>query len=277
MSKVTVGAVQMHSGDDKQSNLVKAESLLDIAVERGAKIIALPELFNICGNWEVLKTNAESVPGPTTDRLCEKARKKGVYILGGSLAEIAAGGEKVFNTSVLIDPSGTITAEYRKIHLFDVTIGDRVVIKESDAMVPGDKLAIAETDYGTVGLTICYDLRFPEIYRGLAVMGANIIFVPSSFMDSTGKDHWDPLLRARAIENQVFIVAPNEIGPIPGTRMLRYGRSAIIDPWGTVLAQACDTEGVITAELDFDYLQKVRRELPSLAHRRSEVYSQNRA
>jgi len=274
MSKVTVGAIQMHSGDDKQSNLAKAEALLDVAVERGAMFIALPEIFNICGNGEVLKANAESVPGPTTDRLCRKARESRIYLLGGSLLEIAEGTDKVFNTSVLIDPSGEVIARYRKIHLFDVTIGDRVVIKESDAMVPGDELVTAETDYGTVGLTICYDLRFPEIYRELAVRGAKLIFIPSSFMDSTGKDHWNPLLRARAIENQVFIVAPNEIGPIPGTKMLRHGRSAIIDPWGTVLAQASDTEGVITAELDFDYLLKVRRELPSLAHRRPEVYSQ---
>ncbi len=274
MSKVTVGAVQMHSGDDKQSNLAKAEALLDVAVEKGARFIALPEIFNICGNWEVLKANAEPVPGPTTDRLCRKARESRIYLLGGSVLEIAEGTDKVFNTSVLIDPSGEVIARYRKIHLFDVTIGDRVVIKESDAMVPGDELVTAETDYGTVGLTICYDLRFPEIYRELAVRGAKLIFIPSSFMDSTGKDHWNPLLRARAIENQVFIVAPNEIGPIPGTKMLRHGRSAIIDPWGTVLAQASDTEGVITAELDFDYLLKVRRELPSLAHRRPEVYSQ---
>lgn len=274
ISQVTVGAVQMHSGDNKQSNLAKAEALLDVAVERGARFIALPEIFNICGNWEVLKANAEPVPGPTTDRLCRKARESRIYLLGGSVPEIAEGTDKVFNTSVLIDPSGKIIARYRKIHLFDVTIGDRVVIKESDAMVPGDEMVTAETDYGTVGLTICYDLRFPEIYRELAVRGAKLIFIPSSFMDSTGKDHWNPLLRARAIENQVFIVAPNEIGPIPGTRMLRHGRSAIIDPWGTVLAQASDTEGVITAELDFDYLLKVRRELPSLAHRRPEVYSQ---
>jgi len=274
MSKVPVGAVQMHSGADKQSNLAKAEALLDVAIEKGARFIALPEIFNICGNWEVLKANAEPVPGPTTDRLCRKARESRIYLLGGSVLEVAEGTDKVFNTSVLIDPSGKIIARYRKIHLFDVTLGDRVVIKESDAMVPGDELVTAETDYGTVGLTICYDLRFPEIYRELAVRGAKLIFIPSSFMDSTGKDHWNPLLRARAIENQVFIVAPNEIGPIPGTKMLRHGRSAIIDPWGTVLAQASDTEGVITAELDFDYLLKVRRELPSLAHRRPEVYSQ---
>ncbi|MAG14854.1 MAG: hydrolase [Dehalococcoidales bacterium] len=272
-SKVTVGVVQMHSGDDKQSNLAKAEALLDDAIGKGAGFIALPEIFNICGNWEVLKANAEPVPGPTTDRLCRKARESRIYLLGGSMPEIAEGTEKVFNTSVLIDPSGEVIARYRKIHLFDVTIGDRVVIKESDAMIPGDELVTAETGYGTVGLTICYDLRFPEIYRELAVRGAKLIFIPSSFMEATGKDHWSPLLRARAIENQVFIVAPNEIGPIPGTKMLRYGHSAIIDPWGTLLAQASDTEGVITAELDFDYLLKVRRELPSLAHRRPRVYS----
>lgn len=271
MSKLMVGAIQMQSRDDKQHNLSRAEALLDVAIERGAKLVALPELFNFCGEPQLLRENAEPIPGPTVNMLCAKAKRSHVYILGG-LAESVNRAEKVFNTSVLINPSGRIIAKYRKIHLFDVEIGGQIVIKETDAFEHGDKLVTAETDYGTVGLTICYDLRFPELYRGLVIKGAEIIFVPSAFMGVTGKDHWEPLLRARAIENQVFIIAPNEIGPIPGTNMLRYGRSVIIDPWGTVLSQASDTEGVIIAELDFDYLLRIRRELPSLTHRRLAGY-----
>lgn len=272
MSKLMVAAIQMQSNDDKRHNLSRAEELLNIAIERGAKLIALPELFNVCGAPQLMRKNAEPIPGPTSDMLCAKAKEGHVYILGGSFGESSDITEKFFNTSILIDPSGKIIAKYRKIHLYDVEIGKQVVIKESDAFERGDKLVTAETEYGTVGLTICYDLRFPELYRGLTLKGAKIIFVPSAFMNATGKDHWEPLLRTRAIENQVFIIAPDEIGPIPGTQTLRYGRSVIIDPWGTVLAKAPDTEGVITAELDFDYLMKVRKELPSLAHRQPEVY-----
>lgn len=272
MNRLVVGAIQMQSSDDKKDNLLRAEAFINAAVERGAKLIVLPELFNFCGLPQSYLPNAETIPGPTAEMLCAKARESHVYILGGSLAERVNGTEKVFNTSVLIDPTGRILAKYRKIHLFDVEIGQQLVLKESEIFEYGDKLVTAETEYGTVGLTICYDLRFPEVYRNLAVKGAKIILVPSSFMATTGKDHWEPLIRARAIENQVFIIAPNEIGPIPGTEMLRHGRSLIVDPWGTVLAQAADIEGVITAELDFDYWLKVRQELPSLACRRPQAY-----
>ncbi len=265
----------MQPRDKKQHNLSRAEALLDVAIEKGAKLVALPELFNFFGEPQLLWENAEPIPGPTVNMLCAKAEKSRVYILGGSLAESVNKAGKVFNTSVLIDPLGNIIAKYRKIHLFDVELDKRVSVKESDTFEPGNELVTAETEYGTVGLTICYDLRFPELYRGLTLKGAKIIFVPAAFMLATGKNHWEPLLRARAIENQVFIIAPGEIGPVPGTSMYTYGRSVIIDPWGTILAQASDSEGVITAELDFDYLLKVRKKLPSLAHRRPEAYEIN--
>lgn len=272
MNTLTVAAIQMKSHESKQQNLSHAEALLDIAIEKGAKLIALPELFNFLGTPETMKANAEPVPGPTTDRLCAKARGSSVYILGGSIAEKADKAGKVFNTSVLINPSGDIIARYSKIHLFDVEIGTQVSVKESDTFNPGDELVTAETEYGVAGLSICYDLRFPELYRGLTLKGARIIFVPAAFMAATGKDHWKTLLKARAIENQVYVIAPDVIGPIPGTKLTTYGRSIIVDPWGTVLAQATDNECVITAELDFDYLQEVRTGLPCLAHRRPEVY-----
>ncbi len=272
MNTLMVAAIQMKAHEGKRQNLSRAEALLDIAVKKGAKLIALPELFNFLGTPETMRANAESIPGPTTDMLCAKAKSNNVYILGGSIAEKADEAGKVCNTSMLIDSTGKIIARYSKIHLFDVEIGTQVSVKESDTFTPGNELVTAETEYGVVGLSICYDLRFPELYRGLTLRGAKIIFVPAAFMATTGKDHWEPLLKARAIENQVYVIAPGVIGPVPGTNIVTHGRSIMVDPWGTVLAQAPDTEGVITAELDFDYLQKVRTELPSLTHRQPEIY-----
>ncbi len=272
MSRLVVAALQMQSGTDKQRNLSTAEALVDEAVERGAGVIALPEYFNFGGAPQLQRENAEPIPGPSVDRLREKARTARVYLVGGSLAERVEEKGRVFNTSVVIDPQGDITAKYSKIHLFDVDISSLMVMNEADTFEPGDSIVAAETGYGVVGLTICYDLRFPELYRALALEGARIIFVISSFMASTGKAHWEPLLRARAIENQVFIVAPNQIGPVAGTNLARYGHSAIVDPWGSVLSEASDRDGVVTAEIDFDYLNTVRSQLPSLAGRRPEVY-----
>jgi predicted amidohydrolase len=272
MSKLVVAAVQMRSGLDKEQNLSTAERLIDEAVGGGAKMVALPEHFSCGGVAQIQRENAELIWGPTVERLRNKAASAGIYLVAGSLAERVPDSDRVFNTSVLIDPRGEITATYRKIHLFDVELNDQPAVRESDFFQAGDSIVAARTDYGTVGLTVCYDLRFPEIYRALAVGGAEIIFVVSSFMASTGRYHWEPLLRARAIENQVFIVAPDQAGPVPGTSVLRYGHSAIVDPWGTALAQASDGEGVITAEIDLERLTAVRRQLPSLAGRRPEIY-----
>lgn len=272
MARLIAAALQMRSGLDKEQNLSTAERLIDQAVGRGASLVALPEHFCCGGVAQIQRENAEPIPGPTVERLRNRAGSAGIYLVAGSLAERVPDADRVFNTSVLINPRGEIAATYRKIHLFDVELNDQPAVRESDFFQAGDSLVVARTDGGTVGLTICYDLRFPEIYRALAIGGADIIFVVSSFMATTGKYHWEPLLRARAIENQVFIVAPNQAGPIPDTNVLRYGHSAIIDPWGTVLAQASDAEGVITAEIDLERLAAVRRQLPSLAGRRPEVY-----
>jgi predicted amidohydrolase len=272
MSTLVVAAVQMSSGLDKEQNLSAAERLIDEAVGGGAKLVALPEHFSCGGLAQIQRESAEPIPGPTVERLREKAGSAGIYLVAGSLAERVPDSDRVFNTSVLINPRGEIAAAYRKIHLFDAELNDQPAVRESDFFQAGDSIVAARTDYGTVGLTVCYDLRFPEVYRALAVGGAEIIFVVSSFMASTGRYHWEPLLRARAIENQVFIVAPDQAGPVPGTSVLRYGHSVIIDPWGTVLAQASDREGVITTEIDLERLAAVRRQLPSLAGRRPEVY-----
>jgi len=272
VSRPIVAAAQMRSGIDKEQNLSKAEDLIDEAVGRGARLVALPEHFSCGGPARLQREYAEPIPGPTIDRLRRKASGAGIYLVAGSLAESVPDSDRAFNTSVLIDPRGEILAAYRKIHLFDVEIGDQRAVRESEYFVAGDSVVAAHTEWGSVGLTICYDLRFPELYRALALTGAGIIFVVSSFLASTGRHHWEPLLRARAIENQVFVVAPDQAGPIPGSGTVRHGHSAIVDPWGTILAEVFDEEGVITAEIDFDHLAAVRRQLPSLGARRADVY-----
>lgn len=272
MSRLVVGLVQMQSGLDKEENLLTAERLVNEAARRGASVVALPEYFSFGAMGPLQRENAEPVPGPTVERLCRMAGAARVFLVGGTLAERLHDTDKVFNTSVLINPRGEITAKYRKIHLFNLETDGQTIISESAFLEAGDNVVTAKTDPGVLGLTICYDLRFPEIYRALTLRGAGIIFVVSSFMDVTGKDHWEPLLRARAIENQVFIAAPNQAGPVPGANQLRHGHTMIIDPWGRVLAQASEAEEVITAEIDFEYLESVRKQLPSLSSRRPEVY-----
>ena len=276
MDRLIVALVQMQSGNDKEQNVSTAERLVHEAAGKGASIVALPEYFSFGAIGPQQKEVAESVEGPTGTRMRQIAAATGVYLVGGSIAERDERSGKVFNTSLFIDPKGEIIAAYRKIHPFDLEVDDETTLRESDYLQPGDTLELCETGYGAIGLTICYDLRFPEIYRALALEGARIIFVVSSFMALTGRDHWEPLLRARAIENQVFIAAPNQAGPIPGTELMRHGHSMIIDPWGNILSQAADAEQVVTAEIDFDYLAKVRKQLPTLSARRPDIYRRNR-
>lgn len=263
--KLRVAAVQMSSTQDKKLNLQRAGELTQEAAAVGAKIIVLPEMFNFVGPREQWPQQAETIPGPTIDWMAALARKYRIYLVAGSIFEKTEG-SKIHNTSVLISPSGELVGKYRKIHLFDVNLRGNVAVTESEYVAPGDKPAIFDTDYCRVGLTICYDLRFPELYRIEAKASAKIIFVPSGFMLYTGKDHWMPLLQARAIENQVFLIAPNQVGARPPFHF--YGRSAIIDPWGVVLACARDQETTIIADLDFDLLEKIREELPSLRNSR---------
>ncbi len=275
MNSFIVALAQMQSGNDKEQNLASAERLVHEAASRGARLVALPEYFSLGAMSPLQIENAESVPGPTVDRLCRIASEARVYLVGGTVAEQADGSGKAFNTSVVMNPRGDIIAKYSKIHLFNLQIDDHTAIRESDFLEPGKNMVTAETDFGLIGLTICFDLRFPEIYRALTLRGARIIFVISSFMALTGRYHWEPLLRARAIENQVYIAAPNQAGFIPGTDQLRYGHSAIVDPWGTVLSQASEGEQVITAEIDLEYLATVRKQLPALSGRRPDVYQKS--
>jgi deaminated glutathione amidase len=262
--RFVAAAVQLCAGSDKAANLDKAEAFAAEAAHHDARLVVLPEVFLWRGPRAEEVGNAESIPGPTTNRLSELARRLKIYLVAGSLLELN-GTERVFNTSVLFDPHGEIVARYRKLHLFDVDITGHVTIRESDTRISGDRVVTVRTELGVIGMSICYDLRFPELYRQLTLSGAEIIVVPSAFTFPTGAAHWEILLRARAIENQVYLIAPDQIGKSP-SGVIDFGNSMIVDPWGTPLARAADREMVILAEIDRDYQERVRRELPCLTH-----------
>jgi deaminated glutathione amidase len=268
--KLRVAAIQMSSTPDKEGNKETAEALIREAVSAGADLVALPELWSCHGLDEAYRENAEPVPGPTTDFLGELARELGIYLLGGSILEGDPGAQRLSNTSTFLDPSGEMTAVYRKIHLFDVKVSDREYL-ESANIAPGSEIVTAKAGAATLGLSVCYDVRFPELYRLLALRGAEILAVPAAFTLQTGKDHWELLLRARAVENQAFVVAPAQWGQKADGRWT-YGRSMIVDPWGTVLATCPDRDGHALATMDLDYLDRFRAEFPALTNRRPETY-----
>lgn len=265
--KFIAAAVQMVASDDKAANLEEAERWVREAACRGARLVVLPEVFIWRGNKKEERGAAESIPGPSSEFLAALARELGIHFLAGSVLEEIPGSSKAYNTSLLFDPSGKLLASYRKIHLFDVDLANGVSLRESDTRAHGGDVVVADTELGTMGLTVCYDLRFPELYRQLAHRGANLLFVPAAFTAFTGQAHWETLLRARAIENQAYVIAADQFGKAPKS-FACHGHSMIVDPWGTVLAELPDGPGVITAEIDFAHLAKVRAELPALAHRR---------
>ena len=262
-------AIQLNSNGDKARNLATAERLVRAAAADGGELVALPEKWNLLAGGEEMASGAEALDGPSLTAARGWARELGIHLLAGSVAE--RGDEKAFNTSVLIGPDGADLAVYRKIHLFDVDAGG-VSYRESDHEQAGSEIAKAAVGGLEIGLTVCYDIRFPELYRILAVRGARLIAVPSAFTAATGRDHWEVLLRARAIENQVFVLAPNQVGEAP-PHYSSYGRSAIVDPWGVVLAVAPDEECFVAADLDLAAQDRIRESLPSLANRRPEAYA----
>jgi predicted amidohydrolase len=263
-------AVQLNATAEKDRNLETAERLVRGAAAEGAWFIVLPEKWNVLGDAEALVGGAEPLDGPSLTAVRAWARELGVVICAGSIPERAEDGERLSNTSALISPDGEIAAVYRKIHMFDVDVGG-VSYRESDTEDPGGEVVTGDVAGVRIGLTICYDLRFPELYRILALRDARVITVPAAFTLETGRDHWEVLNRARAIENQLFVVAAGQIGEAP-PHFRSYGRSMIVDPWGTVLATAPDSVGFVTADLHFDRLDEVRSQIPSLANRRPESY-----
>jgi len=235
----------------------------------GAGFVALPEKWNLLAGGEELLSGAETLDGQSLTAARGWARELGVHLLAGSISERGEG--KASNTSVLIGPDGDDLAVYRKIHMFDVDAGG-VSYRESEHEQPGSEVVTAPIGEVELGLSICYDLRFPELFRILALRGARVVALPSAFTAVTGRDHWEVLLRARAIEDQVFLVAPNQVGSAP-PHYDSFGHSAIVDPWGTVLAVAADEECFVAADLDFGEQERVRDSLPSLANRRPQAYT----
>jgi deaminated glutathione amidase len=263
-------AVQLNSTDEYDRNLEVAERLVRGAAAEGAELVVLPEKWTVLGPPEAIQSCAEPLDGPALTAAACWARELGIHLVAGSVPEVVPEWDKLANTSVMFGPDGEQRAIYRKIHMFDVDVGD-VEYRESAVEQAGDQIVLGEADGAMVGLTICYDLRFPELYRILTLRGARVITVPSAFTERTGRDHWEVLIRARAIEDQIFMVAAGQIGFAP-PHYRSYGRSMIVDPWGVVLTQAADTECFIAADLDFTIQDEMRDRLPSLRHRRPRAY-----
>lgn len=263
---INCAVVQMNSGSDRDRNLKRASELVAEAAARSARVVALPENFSFMREDRSVSPAGEGLEGPTVTWGRRTAKEHGIYLLLGSFPEKSEVEGKVCSASVLLGPDGGVLALYRKIHLFDVTLPGGEVHRESATIVPGREVVVGETEFGRAGLTICYDLRFPGLYRRLTDLGARLIFVPSAFTQLTGEAHWEVLLRARAIENQVFIAAPGQVGRHSKSRVT-YGRSLIVDPWGTVLARLAEGEGVAVAGLDLSEQDSIREAMPCREHR----------
>lgn len=271
--QIVVGLVQTNSQDNPQANLDEVLAGIDRAAFMGAHFVSLPETWNYLGEKEGETGAAATIPGDLTSTLGDKAREHGIWLHAGSVLERVDGQDRLSNTTLVFDPRGEVVARYRKIHLFDVDIAGQPSFRESDTIAPGDEIVTFDMDGTKVGLAICYDLRFPELFRKMALEGAEIIMLPAAFTLMTGKDHWEPLIRARAIENTVFMVAAAQVGPHPPGRMC-YGRSMVVDPWGVVLAQAGDIPTVVTATLDLGEIDRVRSQIPSLHNRMPHLYGE---
>jgi deaminated glutathione amidase len=265
------GAVQLNATEDTDRNLEAADRLVRQAADQGAELVVLPEKWSVIGTGDQIAAGAQSLDGACITWARGIARELGIELVAGSIAELRPEREKTSNTSVHVGPDGEIRAVYRKLHMFDVEV-EGTVYAESDREEPGDEVIVSELDGDVgIGMSICYDVRFPELFQALATGGASVITVPAAFTLPTTRDHWELLLRARAIETQSFVIGANQIGSHPGG-LRSGGRSMIVDPWGLVLATAADHETAIVAELDFSLLRDVRRRLPSLTQRRPEVY-----
>lgn len=276
---VTAAVVQMTATANEEENLQKAEGFVREAAAAGAQIVGLPENFSFTGPWSegLEKGVDEPIPGPRSQRLGALAKELGIYLLAGSVPERVETPEGIvrYNTAILFGPDGEMVARYRKMHLFDVEIPGQVSAKESDRYGYGEEPVVVDTALGRMGLTICYDLRFAELYQHLARRGAWCVWVPANFTLYTGKDHWEVLLRARAIENQTYVLAPAQIGVHRTERGTgrSFGSAMIIDPWGTVVARMPEEEGFVFARLDPKRLEKVRTVVPSWRHHRpAELY-----
>lgn len=262
-------AVQLTCTSDEPANLATASALIGLAAATGASLVVTPENTNFLGPHPDKVARAQPIGGEVTQRFAELARKHKIHLVLGSFNEKSDEPKRVYNTSVLFGPDGDVLAAYRKLHLFDVDVNPETRFKESDTCKPGEDVVVADTALGKIGLTICYDLRFPELYRALVDRGAEIITIPSAFTLTTGKDHWEPLVRARAIETQTYVLAPGQHGHHDDAGLRQsWGHSMIVDPWGAVIGQASDGPGVAMATVDLARVRRVRAQIPVQQHRR---------
>ena len=263
-SRLRVTLVQIGAGQNVQANLARLKQL--VSGIGATDVIALPEVFAVRGSDQDYRSNAQSVSGPLANFLVAIAHRHNAWVLAGSIIEESDG--RLFNTSILLNRRGDVVARYRKIHLFEAELESGQVIRESDTYEAGDEPVMTDLEGWRVGMAICYDLRFPELFRRYSAQGAHLFFIPSNFTQRTGKDHWEILLRARAIENQCFVVAPNQCGPNPHTGVDSYGNSMIVGPWGDVIQRIEEGDHAVTVMLDSHDLTQTRQRIPALAHRR---------
>jgi predicted amidohydrolase len=270
MPTLRIALVQFEAGDDVTANIAHAADLARQAAA-GADLVVLPEYIGFRGSADGYRASARPIPGPTTDPFAAIARDTGCWILAGSHAEASGDPRRPYNTAVLFDRRGGLAASYRKLHLFDVSVDDGPADAESSRVTPGDRAVVASLDGVGLGLSICYDLRFPELYRALAHAGAAILAVPAVFTARTGRDHWEPLLRARAIENGAWVVAAGACGAGGPGALAAWGPSMVVDPWGRMVAEAGDDETILRAELDLGLVAAARRQIPVLANVRPDA------
>jgi deaminated glutathione amidase len=268
-----VSVIQLNARQDRQTNVQNALRLVDQAAEQGALFVELPECTTFLGSYNRYAENSESVPGPTSELMSAKAKQHGIYLHAGSLTERSSSPDRFYNTSLLFDPQGKLIATYRKVHLFDVDVPNQVTETESSVVLPGDKLVIVNLPEFCLGLSICFDLRFPELYRALALAGAQVLVIPSAFARATGQAHWHVLQRARAIENHAFVLAADQYGPDTEGHMC-FGHSLIVDPWGVILAEAsAEGEAVLVVDIDLDQVRQRREQIAVLQVRRPDAYA----
>lgn len=269
MDRIKIALCQLHVTPDKEANLERAAKMVREAAEKGAHLAVLPEMFNTPISRRYMASNAEPVPGPVATALSKLAKECGVVLVGGSFPE--ADGSKVYNTSLTFDKTGQQICHYRKMHLFDVNLPGGVVLRESDTVSAGSRLGLVDTELGRLGIGICYDLRFPELWLTMALRGAQIMAVPAAFNVITGTDHWHTVLKSRAMDCQTFfaVASPARDEQAP---FIPYGHSLVADPWGNILAEAGEGEELVVAEIELKRIEEVRARLPLLQHRRNELY-----
>ncbi|MFT9493436.1 carbon-nitrogen hydrolase family protein [Anaerosolibacter sp.] len=264
-----IGICQMMVMEDKGENIEKAESMIREAAGNGARVVVLPEMFNCPYENKYFPLYAEAYPGETTERLSLMAMESNIYLIAGSIPEQE--GDHIYNTSFIFGPDGKLIGRHRKMHLFDIDVEGKIRFKESDTLGYGEEITVVETEFGKIGVAICYDMRFPELMRLMVLEGAEVIIVPAAFNMTTGPAHWDITIKARALDNQVYFVAASPARNMDATYHA-YGHSSIVSPWGDVIAQADEKETILYGEIDLEKVKKVRRELPLLQHRRTTLY-----